>query len=149
MSYKSRTNVEYDSHAPQIDRSIVHNKEVIKLVLKMAGHSARVTAAYLCCLTVVLATFYSCCSSSYEVQDLKANIMSRCRANLDKKMGSPFPKETSACCQLVRTANVVNICQQFTAVDLGKIALYKWAQVTKTCGNGLPAGTNCAGYVVP
>ncbi|RCV16108.1 hypothetical protein SETIT_3G111400v2 [Setaria italica] len=68
---------------------------------------------------------------------------------IEKNMGSTFPPEESVCCQDVRRANVANICQEFTDQDKEKIALHKWAAVTKVCRNALAAGTNCAGYIVP
>ncbi|CAN6336509.1 unnamed protein product [Urochloa humidicola] len=114
----------------------------------MAG-SARVTGAYLCCLVVVFAAVCSCSSSSYEVQDMKDDIMRYCRFYMQKNMGSPFPEATSVCCQYVRSANVAQICQEFTDQDKAKIQLYKWVTVTRVCQNPLTVGFNCAGYIVP
>ncbi|CAN6326931.1 unnamed protein product [Urochloa humidicola] len=116
----------------------------------MAG-SARVTAAYLCCLLFAFAAIRSCSASSYELQVVvtKADVMRVCRANLEKNLGQPFPDKNGACCQHVRSVNVRQICQQFTAADKAYIALHKWVTVARVCDRPLPVGFNCAGYIVP
>ncbi|CAL4895346.1 unnamed protein product [Urochloa decumbens] len=112
------------------------------------ARGARVTGAYLCCLLVVFAAIRSC-SSSYEVQALKDDIMRYCRFYLEKNMGHQFPPEKGVCCDHVKSANVASICQEFTAQDLAKIKLSKWVSVAKVCDNPLAVGFNCAGYIVP
>ncbi|CAN6331668.1 unnamed protein product [Urochloa humidicola] len=115
----------------------------------MAG-SARVTGAYLlCCLVFAFAAIRSSSASSYELQVrvTKDDIIFSCRFYIHKKMGSPFPPADSNCCEDVRNANVVQICQEFTEADKAWIAVWKWAQITRKCQNPLPAGHDCAGYI--
>ncbi|KAF8726971.1 hypothetical protein HU200_019459 [Digitaria exilis] len=76
--------------------------------------------------------------------------MHACRHNIAKKLGSPWNVNYgSVCCEKVRQANVVDICQQFTEVDKSRITLWMWVIVTRRCGNDLATGFNCAGYIVP
>uniref|UniRef100_A0A0E0R3S5 Bifunctional inhibitor/plant lipid transfer protein/seed storage helical domain-containing protein n=1 Tax=Oryza rufipogon TaxID=4529 RepID=A0A0E0R3S5_ORYRU len=72
-----------------------------------------------------------------------------CYHNIERHMGDQFPKRHSHCCQTVESADINCICRTFTAADKAKIALSKWVNVAKECGNPLHAGTNCAGYRVP
>ena len=109
--------------------------------------SARATGVYMCIILVIFA-IVSSNSSAYQVLDVKDDIMQNCRFYIFKNLGTPDPKYSSLCCQDVRRANVVNICQQFTDQDKAKIDLWKWARVIRMCGNALAIGTNCAGYVV-
>ncbi|CAL4909993.1 unnamed protein product [Urochloa decumbens] len=115
------------------------------------ARGARVTGAYLCCLLVVFAAIRSC-SSSYEVQALKDDIMKHCRFNLEKNMGQPFPPREGACCEHVRSANVAQICQEFTLPrtwQKSRCPSGKWVTVARACENPLAVGFNCAGYIVP
>jgi len=109
--------------------------------------SARATGVSMCIMLVIFAIFSST-SSAYQVLAVKDDIMVHCRFYIFKNIGSPFPPSSSACCQDVRGANVVNVCHDFTDQDKAKIDLWKWAAVTRVCGNALPVGTNCAGYIV-
>ncbi|XP_062230266.1 uncharacterized protein LOC133927969 [Phragmites australis] len=109
---------------------------------------ARAAGAYLCLLIVFAAISSSSCS--YQVQDLKDDIMHNCKHNIAKNIGQPWkPKHGGPCCVKVREANVADICAEFTQEEKEKIELWKWAIVAKKCGNALATGSNCAGYIVP
>lgn len=110
--------------------------------------SARATRVYMCILVVFAILSLPVSSRAYEVLDLKGDIMQHCRFYINKNLGTADPAYDSVCCNVVRQANVVDICQQFTDEDKAKIELWKWVRVTRMCENALPLGTNCAGYVV-
>jgi Probable lipid transfer len=106
----------------------------------MAGCKA---VAAMCLLLLVVAAMPSSSSSS------KDEIMDLCRFYLGAKLGDPYPKPDSACCQKVKEASVSDICNEFTDEDKEKITLYKWARVCRECGNPLQSGSECSGYHVP
>ncbi|KAM3299909.1 hypothetical protein ACQJBY_041079 [Aegilops geniculata] len=78
----------------------------------------------------------------------KDAVMEHCKFNIKKGVHWPF-EPSHACCQVVtRSVNLLAICNAFTAADLTRIHLPRWAAVTRSCGNTLHEGDNCAGYIV-
>uniref|UniRef100_A0A8I6WFA4 Bifunctional inhibitor/plant lipid transfer protein/seed storage helical domain-containing protein n=1 Tax=Hordeum vulgare subsp. vulgare TaxID=112509 RepID=A0A8I6WFA4_HORVV len=80
----------------------------------------------------------------------KDMVMKYCWHNIVKKLGDQFPHHWSQCCQKIREAVEIHcVCDRFTAQELNKIDVWRFAIVTHVCGNGLHSHTHCAGYLVP
>ncbi|TVU17099.1 hypothetical protein EJB05_33113, partial [Eragrostis curvula] len=87
---------------------------------------------------------------AYQIQDdTKYHLMHQCILYMEKDVGDVTPGYNSLCCKRVRRANVCDICDQLTPGEKSRIQLSKWVHITRECGNPLPVGFNCAGYVVP
>uniref|UniRef100_A0A8I6XPJ6 Bifunctional inhibitor/plant lipid transfer protein/seed storage helical domain-containing protein n=1 Tax=Hordeum vulgare subsp. vulgare TaxID=112509 RepID=A0A8I6XPJ6_HORVV len=87
-------------------------------------------------------------ASMSRAQIEKGEVMEHCKLNIRKGAHWPFDP-SHACCQVVtHSLNLLAICNAFTAADLEQINLARWAAVTRSCGNELHQGDNCAGYIV-
>ncbi|KAI4970275.1 hypothetical protein ZWY2020_057394 [Hordeum vulgare] len=80
----------------------------------------------------------------------KSKVMRDCWRNIGKNVGEHPLLHGSVCCQVIRAATDIHcVCDKFTAHELARISLAKFAMATHVCGNGLRAHTHCAGYTVP
>jgi hypothetical protein len=76
----------------------------------------------------------------------KFAILAHCEGYMRKHFPIPFLERNHACCLAVRGTNdILAVCNEFTAQELEKISLPRWAKVTYACGNKLPEGSDCAG----
>ncbi|KAF6986131.1 hypothetical protein CFC21_003918 [Triticum aestivum] len=105
--------------------------------------SARVVAMFYLVVSVTVSFFpnYTWASKSQAAIE-KDEVMEHCKFT---RKGAHWPFEPSkACCQVVmRSVNLLAICNAFTAIDLAQIDLQRWAAVTHSCGNALHEGDNC------
>ncbi|TVU17097.1 hypothetical protein EJB05_33111, partial [Eragrostis curvula] len=117
---------------------------------RMAG--AKGARLYLCLLVAFTAIASFSCNAYLQVEDMKEkdDIMYLCKHEIARKIGSPWnAKPHTDCCKKVKQVNVQEICRDFTVEDKHKIDLWMWAAVTRNCGNPLPEGYDCSGYIVP
>jgi hypothetical protein len=101
-------------------------------------------------LLVVFVVISSCSHHALAMQSQfpkeKEAIMRHCEGYMRKHFPIPFLDHNHTCCIVVRgTHDLLAVCKEFTAQELEKISLPRWAKVTYACGNKLPEGSDCAG----
>jgi hypothetical protein len=99
---------------------------------------------------VVFVVISSCSHHALAMQSQfpkeKEAIMRHCEGYMRKHFPIPFLDHNHTCCIVVRgTHDLLAVCKEFTAQELEKISLPRWAKVTYACGNKLPEGSDCAG----
>uniref|UniRef100_A0A453SWQ2 Bifunctional inhibitor/plant lipid transfer protein/seed storage helical domain-containing protein n=1 Tax=Aegilops tauschii subsp. strangulata TaxID=200361 RepID=A0A453SWQ2_AEGTS len=113
-----------------------------------------VKVAGVLCLLVFLA-ISSCSRHAQASQGVdhctidKNKVMRDCWGNIEKNLGDRVPRPWIPCCQTIRAAIDIHcVCDRFTAHELTRISLSKFASVTHVCGNGLHPHTHCAGWYI-
>uniref|UniRef100_A0A8R7VDA5 Bifunctional inhibitor/plant lipid transfer protein/seed storage helical domain-containing protein n=1 Tax=Triticum urartu TaxID=4572 RepID=A0A8R7VDA5_TRIUA len=107
------------------------------------------------CLLVFLA-IYSCSRNAQPIHEVdhctidKNNVIEYCTGIIEKNLGNQVPQPWTLCCGTIRGVTDIHcICDRFTAHDLTRISLPKFACMAYICGKGLHPHTHCAGYLVP